>query len=52
MWRFAANHQTEQGFPNGGIRERNEGSEGVYNPIRTTISTNQKPPPPARVTRE
>jgi hypothetical protein len=28
--------------PNGGVRERTEGAEGVYNSIgRTTISTNQ-----------
>jgi hypothetical protein len=28
--------------PNGGVRGRNEGAEGVCNPIgRTTISTNQ-----------
>jgi hypothetical protein len=31
-------------FPNGGIRERSEGAEGVCNPIgRKTISTNQIP---------
>jgi hypothetical protein len=30
------------GFPNGGVKERTEGAEGVCNPIeRTTASTNQ-----------
>ena len=44
---LAANHWTEHGDPNGGVRERTKGAEGVYNPIRrTTISTNQTPPPP------
>ena len=39
-----ANHGTEHGVPNGGVRERTEGAEGVCNPIgRTTISTNQTP---------
>jgi hypothetical protein len=39
---LAANHWTEHGDPNGGVRERTEGAEGVCNPIgRTTISTNQ-----------
>jgi hypothetical protein len=38
----AANHWTEHRVPNGGVRERTEGAEGVCNPIgRTTISTNQ-----------
>jgi len=38
----AANHWTEHGDPNGGVREKTEGAEGVCNPIgRTTISTNQ-----------
>jgi hypothetical protein len=33
--------------PNGGVRGRTEGAEGVCNPIgRTTISTNQTPPSP------
>jgi hypothetical protein len=33
---------SEHGIPNGGVRERTEGAEGVCNPIgRTTISTNQ-----------
>jgi len=43
---LAANHWTEHGVPNGGIRERIEGAEGVCNPIgRTKISTNQTPSP-------
>jgi hypothetical protein len=42
---LAANHWTECGFPNGGVRERTEGVEGVHNPIIKTISTNQLPPP-------
>jgi hypothetical protein len=41
---LAANHWTEFGDPNGGVRERTEGTEGVCKPIgRTTISTNQNP---------
>jgi hypothetical protein len=33
---------TEHGVPNGIVRERTEGAEGVCNPIgRTTISTKQ-----------
>ena len=41
---LAANHWTEHRVPNGGVRERTEGAEGVCNPIgRTTISTNQTP---------
>jgi hypothetical protein len=36
------NHWTEHWVPNGGVRERTEGAEGVYNPIgKTTISNNQ-----------
>jgi len=43
---LAANHQTEDGDPNGGVRKRTEKAEGVCNPIgRTTISTKQTPPP-------
>ena len=39
---LAANHWTKHGFPNGRVRERTEGTEGVCSPIgRTTISTNQ-----------
>jgi len=42
---LAANHWTEHGDPNWGVRERTEGAEGVFNPIRrTTISTNQPDP--------
>jgi hypothetical protein len=37
-----ASHWTEHGVPNGGVRERIEGTEGLWNTIgRTTISTNQ-----------
>ena len=39
---LAANHQTEHAHPNGGVRGRTEGAEGVCNLIgRTKISTNQ-----------
>lgn len=41
---LVANHCTENGVPNGGVRERVEGTEVVYNLVRTTISTNQNPP--------
>jgi len=34
---LAAHHFTENGAPNGGVRKRIEGAEGVYNPIRTTL---------------
>jgi hypothetical protein len=45
---LAVNHWTEHKVHSGGIRERTEGAEGVYNPIgRTTISTDQTPPPRA-----
>jgi len=45
MRMLAANHWTEQGDPNGGVREKTEGAEGVCNTIgRTTISTNQTSP--------
>jgi hypothetical protein len=42
---LAVDHWTEQGDPNGGVRERTKGTEGVCNPRRrrTTISTNQTP---------
>jgi len=34
-----------KGTPNGGVREKTEGTEGVCNTIgKTTISTNQTPP--------
>lgn len=39
-------HQTEHGVPSQGVRGRTEGAEGVCIPIgRTTIATNQTPPP-------
>jgi hypothetical protein len=39
---LTANHWTEHGDPNGGVKERTEGAEGVGSPIgRTTISINQ-----------
>jgi hypothetical protein len=45
MWMLAANHLTEQGDPNGGVRGRTEGAEVVCKLIRrTTMSTNQIPP--------
>ena len=41
---LAANHRTENGDPNGGVRERTEGTEGVCSPIGgRKISTNQTP---------
>jgi hypothetical protein len=41
----AANHRTEHGVANGGVKGRTEGTEGVCNPIgRTTISANHTPP--------
>jgi len=44
MRMLAANHWTKQGDPNGGVREKIEGAEWVYNPIgRKTVSTNQAP---------
>jgi hypothetical protein len=40
---LAANHLTDNGIPNGGVRKRTEGAEGVCNPIgRIAISTNQR----------
>jgi len=45
MRMLAANRWTEHGDPNGGVRERTEGAEGVCNPIGgTTTLTNQTPP--------
>jgi hypothetical protein len=42
MWVLAANNQTEHGDPNGVVRGRIEGTEGICNPIgRTTISTKE-----------
>jgi len=39
---LVTNHWTEHGVSNGGVRERTEGTEGVFNPIgRTTFSTSQ-----------
>jgi hypothetical protein len=43
---LAANHWTEHGVPNRGVREVTEVVEVVCNPIgRTIISINQNPPP-------
>jgi hypothetical protein len=40
----AAKQRTEHGDPNGEVRARSEGTEGICNPIgRTAISTNQPP---------
>jgi len=40
----AAKHWTEYGDPNGEVRTRTVGAEGVCNPIgRTTISSKQNP---------
>jgi hypothetical protein len=47
MRTLAVNHWTEQGDPNGGVRGRTEGAEGVCNPIGKTISTNHTHPPRA-----
>jgi len=42
---LSAKHQTEPRDPDGGVRERTEGAEGVCNPTgRTITSTNQTPP--------
>jgi len=42
---LAANHRTENGVPNGGIRKRTQGAEEVCTHLgRTTISANQTPP--------
>jgi hypothetical protein len=44
MQTLTANHWTEHRVPNGGVRERTKGVEGVCSPIeRATISTNQTP---------
>ena len=44
---FTANHGTEHEDPNGGVRGRTDGAEGVFNPIlRRTIPTNQTLLPP------
>jgi hypothetical protein len=43
-WVLEANHQTELRVPNGGVRERTEGAEGICDVIgKRTISTNQTP---------
>jgi hypothetical protein len=36
-------HRVPNGVPNGGVRKRTEGVEGVCNPKERTISTNQIP---------
>jgi hypothetical protein len=42
MWMISANDWTKLRDPNGGVRERTEGAEGVCIRIgRTTVSTNQ-----------
>jgi len=41
---LTANHCTELGDPNEGVGEKTEGAEGICNPIRRTISTNQTLP--------
>jgi hypothetical protein len=38
---LAANHWTEHGVPNGGVRKRTEVAEGACTPLGRTISTNQ-----------
>jgi len=46
MRMLTGNHGTEHWDPNGGIRERTEGAEGVCNSIgRATLSINQTPNP-------
>ena len=49
---LSANHYTEHMIPNGGVRERTEGAEGVFNFTGRTISTNQTPPTPAQSSQE
>jgi hypothetical protein len=47
MRMLTANHWIEHRDSSGGVRERNEGAEGVCKPIeRITISTNQTPQSP------
>jgi hypothetical protein len=43
MWMLAVNHWTEHGVPNGTVRGRTEGAEGIYNLKGRTISTKQIP---------
>ena len=39
---LAANHWTEHGVPNGGVREGTEEAKGIYSPMEgATVSTNQ-----------
>jgi hypothetical protein len=50
MQMLAAKHWTEHGDPNGRVRGRTEGAEGVCNTIgRTTVSTNQTPQSSLRI---
>jgi hypothetical protein len=45
MRMLVANHLTDQGDPNGEVRGKTKGAEGVCNRIgKTTISNNQTPP--------
>ena len=39
----AVNHLTKNGDPNGGVRGRTEGAEGIHNPIGRKTSPNQNP---------
>jgi hypothetical protein len=41
MWMLAANHQTEQGNPKGGVRGRTGGAEEVFNPHRKNNNIKQ-----------
>jgi hypothetical protein len=48
---LTANHWTEHNVPDGGIKERTEGDEGVCNPKgRTRISTRETPRAPRDLT--
>jgi hypothetical protein len=46
MWILATNHRTKCGDPNGGVRERTEGVEGLCNPIGRTIISIRTPRAP------
>jgi hypothetical protein len=46
MQMHTAKYLTEHGDPNGGVGERTEGAEGVYNPIGRTISAKETPRAP------
>jgi len=47
MRMLAASHRTERRVSNGGVRERTEGDEGVFNgPRRRKMSTTQNPKAP------